>query len=362
MTAATAVAPAKLILMGEHAVVYQRPALTAAIDLWLRVRMSPRRESGIGLHLTEFKHREVTDWASIRAYADKVRDRWHRYIEHPTPETFAHMRGDDPAHLVKVALGEVERRLPDAEAPAMTVSIRTQQPIGAGFGSSAAVAVAVVQACLAVQEAEVSDETLRELVLDVERRQHGTPSGVDPATVLRGGLVWAEQTDDALDYRSVTPRSPVLNGFRVLHTGRPAESTGAVVDAVRAHRDDDPETFEGRLDRIEAATRTLRSVLAQEAASRDETLRVVREVEAELEALGVVPEPVQRIIRAVEEEGGAAKISGAGALSGSKAGPLLVYHPDPTFDPGTEFDSLTQMNVRLGAEGAHVDQDGVADA
>jgi mevalonate kinase len=358
MKTATAVAPAKLILMGEHAVVYRRPALTAAIDLWLRVTMTPRRESGVGLHLAELNHREVTDWASIRTYADTVRDRWHRYVEHPTPEAFAHMRGDDPAHLVKVALGEAERRLPDAEAPAVTVAVRTQQPIGAGFGSSAAVAVAVVQAYLAAQEAEASDEVLRELVLDVERRQHGTPSGVDPETVRRGGLVWAERTEDTLDYCSVTPRSPVLDGFRVLHTGRPAESTGTVVDAVRAHRDDDPETFEARLDRMEAATRTLRTVIAQEAAHRDETLRVVREVEAELEALGVVPEPVQRIVRAVEERGGAAKISGAGALSGSRAGPLLVYHPDPEVDLGAKFESLTEMNVRLGAEGAHVEREG----
>lgn len=359
MDVTTAAAPAKLILMGEHAVVYRRPALVAAIDLWLRVTVAPRKEGGVRLQLAELDHRETTDWASIRAYADRVREHWHRYVENPTPEAFTRMRGDDPAHLVKVALGEVERRFLDTDAPSMNVTVRTQQPIGAGFGSSAAVAVAVVQASLAAQDVTISDETLHEVVLDVERRQHGTPSGVDPATVRRGGLVWAEHREDRLSYQSVTAQSPILDTFRVFHTGTPGESTGTVVDAVRARREDDPGAFRSCLDRMEAATRRLRAVLAREEAAPDETVQIVRRIESELEALGVVPEPVRRIVRAVEAKGGAAKISGAGALSGAKAGPLLVFHPDPDVNFEDELRGLSEMSVRLGVEGAHIQQEEV---
>ena len=356
MNATTAVAPAKLILMGEHAVVYERPALVAAIDLWLRVTIMPRQTDGVELQLAELNHRTITDWASICAYANAVRDRWQRYVDNPTPAAFSRMRGDDPAHLVKVALGEAERQCSAAGRPSMNVTVHTQQPIGAGFGSSAAVAVAVVRAYLAVQNVTLGDEALHELVLDIERRQHGTPSGVDPATVRRGGLVWAEHADDRLDYQSVRARSPVLDAFRVLHTGTPDASTGTVVDAVRARREDDPAAFRTRLDRMEAATRDLRDVVPQEESAPDETVRAVRQVEAELEALGVVPGPVQRIVRAVEAKGGAAKISGAGALSGTKAGPLLVYHPDPDADLEEELGPLSELNVQLGAEGAHIQQ------
>ena len=357
MNVTTAVAPAKLILMGEHAVVYERPALVAAIDLWLRVTITPRQADGVELQLAELNHRTTTDWASICAYADAVRDRWQRYVEDPTPAAFDRMRGSDPAHLVKVALGEAERQCSAAGRPSMNVTVHTQQPIGAGFGSSAAVAVAVVRAYLAAQNVTLGDEALHELVLDIERRQHGTPSGVDPATVRRGGLVWAEHADDRLDYQSVRARSPVLDAFRVLHTGTPDASTGTVVDAVRARREDDPAAFRTRLDRMEAATRDLRDVVAREEAAPDETVRAVRRGEAELEALGVVPEPVQRIVRAVEAKGGAAKISGAGALSGTKAGPLLVYHPAPDADLEEELGPLSELNVQLGAEGAHIQQE-----
>lgn len=356
MDPVTAVAPGKIIVAGEHAVVYQRPALVAAIDRWLRVTVAPRTEPGVALHLHDLDHRAVTDAASIRDYADTVRARWHAYADDPTPHTVARMQGDDPAHLVKVALGEAMRHLGADTAPPMTVTVQSQQPVGGGFGSSAAVAVAVVQAYLAARGATVDDDTLYDLALNVERRQHGTPSGVDPATVLRGGLVWAEGTSDGLTFESVTARSPVLDAIRIVDTGTPHESTGTVVDAVRARRASDPAAFEATLDRIEHATRRLRTVLAAADPKPDATVQLLREAEAGLEALGVVPEPVQEIVRTVDDHGGAAKISGAGALSGSNAGSLLVYHPNPDAAAWNAVDSLTNVRATLGARGAHVEE------
>jgi len=355
MNAATAVAPAKLILMGEHAVVYDRPALVAAIGLWLRVTVRPRATgAGVDLHLKDLDRRVSTDWSSIRSYANTVRQRWETYASNPTAEAFAHMQGDEPAHVVKVALGETDRRLSSSLDPSLEVTVQSEQPIGAGFGSSAAVAVSVAQAYRESQGAELDDEGLYDLVLDVERRQHGTPSGVDPATILQGGVVWADHAGDQPEYRTVTRQSPVLEGFRVFDTGRPNESTGTVVDAVRERRERDPEVFCEILDRIETATRRLRSVLAETTTPHNEVLQATRHVEAGLEALGVVPEPVQRLIRTIEKGGGAAKISGAGALSGSKAGSLLVYHPDPEPDLCRELQVLPEFDVDLGVEGARV--------
>jgi len=351
MAAATVVSPAKLILMGEHAVVYGRPALITTVDLWLQVRMEPRAESGVHLHLPEMDHRETTTWSDLHAYTDAVRERWERYRKAPNPDSFAAVRGDNPAHLVKVALGEAAGRWDAVASPGLEVTVRSEQPIGAGFGSSAAVAAATVYALAVLHDLEPSREDLYPVALDVERRQHGTPSGVDPATVLHGGLLWAETTENEID--PIPLSTSVPDTLRVYHTGTPNESTGTVVDAVRAQREEDPEAFRAILDRMESATRAVRDALTDGPASPSVLRRTLRQFEEGLEALGVVPPAIQDLVRSIETKGGAAKISGAGALTGSGAGSLLVYHPDPDAALWTHLQHLSEFNVRLGVEGVH---------
>lgn len=352
-------APGKLILMGEHAAVYGRPALIAAIDLRLTARLSPRPGKEVHLDLPGLGHEEVTTWEDLRSYARAARERWSRYAGHPGPAAFQEVRGKDPAHVVKIALGEAaeEQDLPDGA----WLRIDSDLPIGSGFGSSAAAATAVVAAVLAFsagEEEAASPERIARLALEVERRQHGQPSGVDGATVLQGGVLWARRSAAGglgdLEMERIEVRSDLLSRLRVYDTGMPAESTGEVVSAVRALRERDPGRHERMLDRIEAATRALRGELEREAADPDRSLHLIRENEACLEDLGVVPEEVRSVVRRVEGEGGAAKISGAGSLSGPGAGSLLVYHPDPGRVASWEF--LRQFPfhpVHLGAPGFH---------
>ncbi|HKH46895.1 MAG TPA: hypothetical protein VKM72_19730 [Thermoanaerobaculia bacterium] len=329
-------APGKLILMGEHAAVYGRPALVAAIDLRLTARLSPLPPDEAGevhLDLPGLAHREATSWEALRAYARATHERWDRYAEHPAPAAFQEVRGKDPAHVVKIALGEAVEALGAAASGLAGASLRIDSglPIGSGFGSSAATATAVVAAVLAFASAEGTDpERLARLALEVERRQHGLPSGVDGATVLQGGVVWARRlASGEMETEPVAVRSDLLRRLRVYDTGTPAEPTGAVVAAVRALRERDPARHERTLDRMEAATRALRMQLESRDGDPDRTLHQIREHEACLEDLGVVPGEVRALARRVETEGGAAKISGAGSLSGPGAGSLLVYHPDP---------------------------------
>ncbi|NBB86706.1 MAG: hypothetical protein GVY12_10900 [Bacteroidetes bacterium] len=351
--AITVRAPGKLILMGEHAVVYERPALVTALGLWLDATIRPHTAKGVHLNLNALNHQETTSWAEVRAYSDAVRERWEAYAANPTAVAYARMRGEDPAHLAKVALGEAARRLPDPQP--VQVSVRSEQPIGAGFGSSAAVGVAVAQACLAAHGVTLGADALYDVALAIERRQHGLPSGVDPATVLRGGVVWAERNGRGLAWHAVEANREALAPFRIFDTGTPREATGTVVDAVRHRRAEAPAAFEALLDRMSDRTRTLRQVLAAtDAPPNPDTLRyLIHDFEACLEAMGVVPAPVQALIRSIENKGGAAKISGAGALTGSSAGSLLVYHPDPEAAMWDVLHDLPEINVPLGVAGAH---------
>jgi mevalonate kinase len=146
--------------------------------------------------------------------------------------------------------------------------------------------------------------------------------------------------------------SPLLGRLRVHHTGTPPEPTGAVVAAVRARRDREPAVFERLFDRMEKATRALRSELALAAERPPRVIELIREHQACLEALGVVPEPVRALVRRVEAAGGAAKVSGAGSLAGPGAGSLLVYHPHPELAAGWDFlRPFPYHAIHLGAAG-----------
>jgi mevalonate kinase len=293
-------------------------------------------------------------WREVAAYARRARVRWQDYAARPSAAAFAALRGDDPAHLVQVALGEAAGFLGEADGPPIDLAIATELPVGSGFGSSAAVAVAVVAGYLALRSAPAGFDDVEALALEVERRQHGLPSGVDTAAVLHGGLVWAEPAGlrGALAFSAFTARSPLLARLAVYDTGRPPEPTGAVVAAVRARLEADPARGRALLDRIEEATRGLAAELAAEAEDPERVRAHFGAGERALEELGVVPAPAAAVVRAVEAAGGAAKISGAGSLAGPGAGSLLAYHPRPeVLAELPELAALRRLAAPLGVEG-----------
>jgi mevalonate kinase len=347
--------------MGEHAVVYGRPALVAAVDRRLTVSLAPvssAAPTSLRLEIPDLGFLADTAWPAVREYARQARERWERYAGEPSPERFGALRGDDPLHVVKVALGEALGSLGEEAPGAGRLRIASDLPVGSGFGSSAAAAVGVIAAYLAWRAAPLDAERIERLAREVERRQHGLPSGVDAAAVLRGGILWARKAGEGLESEAVEPRSPLLSRLRVFDTGTPPESTGAVVAAVRSRRDRDPGRHERLLARIEAATRALRAELTRAAEDPPRIVELFRECEACLEELGVVPEPVRAVVRRIEAEGGAAKISGAGSLAGPGAGSLLVYHADAERLSGRPYLlPFRAYAVHLGAPGLRLETD-----
>jgi mevalonate kinase len=229
--------------------------------------------------------------------------------------------------------------------------IESTIPPGAGFGSSAALAVAVVAACRRACGDDIAPDDIARLAVSIEKHQHGRASGVDVEAVLRGGVLMCRRSDGGeLAREELPPAGRPLEAFRLFHTGAPNETTGTMVGAVRRLCEREPARVGAAFETIEAATRDGRDALVR--GDGDALVPIVRRAEAALEAIGVVPPAVLEAIRAIEADGGAAKISGAGGLTGAGAGLVLVVHPDPEWHarfavpPG-----WTAHHVRLGAQG-----------
>ncbi|MCA1827757.1 MAG: mevalonate kinase [Myxococcales bacterium] len=124
-------APGKVILLGEHAVVYGEPALAAAIDRHIQVSVEP---------------------------ADAA---------------------DAPDAFIAIAREA-------GWTGGFSVRIESQIPYGNGLGSSAALGVALARAF----KPGCSVEEAARLAMHLERAVHGKPSGVDPAVSAHGGVIF----------------------------------------------------------------------------------------------------------------------------------------------------------------------------
>jgi mevalonate kinase len=150
----TCVGFGKIILLGEHAVVYGYPALAAALDRGVTMAPVPTPAGG-PLRL------------DLRAW------------------DLAVAAGDD--HPVGKSLAAIADAL-DAGRPPLSLIGDAQVPPGAGLGSSAALAVAVARALLTHAKRPLDVATLTHAAGASETLVHGRPSGVDVALAIAGGI------------------------------------------------------------------------------------------------------------------------------------------------------------------------------
>lgn len=325
-------APGKVIITGEHAVVHDEPALVSALNKRLSVEAERTQRPFVNLRaMDNGRSRREPVWAVIEQ-ARTLQQRWQKNQQ---------SLGLAPDEYIRAAVGEVLSR---TKSFGLALSIGTELPVGAGFGSSAAAAAAIVQAVRLLAE-ESLDETTRSLSHRLERLQHGQPSGIDTQAVCQGGSFMARKEGGRLKTEAVK-NNP--DGLHVFLTGRPSEGTGELVEYVTQRRDN-PDVKAALADLGETA-RAIRSAFEDGRSFA----KPIKTAQRALETIGVVPEPVQKRVRKLEDDGLAAKISGAGARTGPAAGALLVYAPDEP--PGTlrkhrALDDTEYITSDLGGEG-----------
>lgn len=171
--------PGKIILAGEHAVVYGYPAVVASINRRLRVEARLLEEDKVVI-------KDKYDDLGLSKF------------------------------VVNECLKEVEGKYKGVE-----IMIESELPTTGGLGSSAALATGVVWAMLKDKNEEVKNQ----IVKKSEDFQHGKSSGVDQVIVREGGAMKYEK--GKFDKFEVTNLE-----FILIDSGRPEESTGEMVKQV----------------------------------------------------------------------------------------------------------------------------------
>ena len=310
--------PGKLILSGEHAVVYGAPAIVAAIARYTTVRFYPiHRSRSLRTVLKGITSGRSFPLAALDHLHDLLDRRFERFRNGDLPIKNILRRPDD---LVLYTLAQLVRQLP---LPGRTsrglpmpgrLHSESELPLGAGMGSSAAVIAATVVLYEHLLGKPLSLEERFQRIRFCERLQHGNGSAIDAAAVTYGGIHRLDrQMPQALDLG--------LTDWYWISSGIPDSSTGECVASVRARFAKDDALWRAFRDCTEAIVAALQR--------RRSPADALRENHALLKRIGVVPEATTRLIEGIERAGGGAKISGAGSIRGEKGGIVIAWHPNP---------------------------------
>ncbi|MBI5963969.1 MAG: mevalonate kinase [Chloroflexi bacterium] len=146
-------ASGKIILFGEHAVVYNRPALAVPVT---------------------------------QVHADvEVLDSPHKgiFIHAPGIDLHAELNSLPADHPIASVILKLFQRFGISQNPNLEINISSTIPVASGLGSGAAVSVALIRALSSRLSHSLSDDEVNALAFEIEKLHHGTPSGIDNTVI-----------------------------------------------------------------------------------------------------------------------------------------------------------------------------------
>jgi len=271
----TGIGYGKVILLGEHSVVYGRHAIACPIPLTMQAVVEDH-DKGVELLIP----------------------RWG--IEYQLAKPPEQRRSFEKASgLIMDRLGLSDQ--------GMRIEVFPDVPRGMGMGGSAALAVAIIRALDLHYRLGLTDEEINDLAYQSEKVAHGQPSGIDNTIATYGKpLIFRMGTPPLVESLNIPePLSLVLGMTRT------EGLTARTVLNVREARDRQPQLYDKIFDDIDAL------VLQSITAIQNKDLRTLGELmnvcQGLLNALQVSTPEIERLIGIARKAGAlGAKLTGGG--------------------------------------------------
>ena len=266
-------APGSLMLMGEHAVLHGKRALVCAVNKRMRVTLTPRTDDVLRIES------ELGEAVSER-----------HAIEIAPPFTF-----------VWTALKDVAADLPGG----CDIEIESDFSSTIGFGSSAAVTVAVLAALDAWRDMPLDRTYIHQRARQIIQSVQGCGSGADAAASVYGGIVeYCVDPFKLEPLHAIHPITVIYSGYKT--------PTPEVIKKVEEDKRARPFLFDGFYYEIGECVRQ-----AVDAICRDEWAELgelFNRNQALMGAIGVSDDTLEEIVLALREQPGilGTKISGSG--------------------------------------------------
>lgn len=280
-------ASGKIILFGEHAVVYGRPAIAVPVTQVRATATITAGRPGSGLML------DLPDIGQQLSVA-----------EQPTLSPLA--------HVARLAADQL--RL--ATLPDWRITLRSTIPMASGLGSGAAAATAIVRAMAVGAGRQLSPSHVSALVYESETLFHGQASGIDNNVIAYEQPVWFMRGQAPQPFRIGQAFTIVIGDTGV------ASSTRLTVGDVRIGWQAEPARFEALFDGVASIVHSARRAIeggdvAALGPLMDENHRL-------LQTMGVSSPELDALCQAAHNAGA----SGAKLSGGGRGGNMIVLAPD----------------------------------
>ncbi|MDP7079424.1 MAG: mevalonate kinase [Candidatus Undinarchaeales archaeon] len=333
--------PGKVYLIGEHAVVYGKPAIIAAVGRRVTVNAEPADR----VQIIDNQMGSEMDWSVDECLiaGRRANELWKAgNAAGDFTELFQFTKGDA---FKRAAIGTFMNEFGVSSGCALT--IESSIPLGSGLGSSSALSVALAAVVAELNGLSVPREEVNRLAYLAERYKHGRPSGGDNTACCYGGLVWFRKDTPENVIRSLKEEVPYsLEDFVLVYIKEPERTTGELVSHVRSL---DPAVRDPLVDDISEATHMMRTALK----GRDvgSVAGLIDRAWDDLAGLGLSVPEADELVARIRAAGGAAKLCGA-----CGGGIMLVHSTDRArLDQVIKDAGYEPWETELGVEGLRVE-------
>lgn len=277
---ASARAPGKIILTGEHFVVLGAPAVAMAINLYAHATAKGIREKKLKV--------EANIPLSLLGRDEDASRLDTRMLLEP----FRLAARDSLDYVGKRDAG-------------VSVEVDCEIPVGAGLGSSAATSVAIIAATSRAYGERLEKEKICQIAFGPESYLHGSPSGVDQATSTYGGIIQFSKPEKVK--RLNMKRIPSL----LVCDTKVHRSTKSLVGSVVKRAKSENEFFRSHLEEVSQISNSAVKAL-RKGDDRELGLLMNRNHEL-LVQIGVSHPMLDKLVKVARKEGAmGAKLTGAG--------------------------------------------------
>lgn len=285
MKSITVSAPGKLMLFGEHAVVYDKPSIVTAVNQRISIVAKGNEEPVFKLNAPDV---DINNYSKLMTHLGEGEiPKGAKFVEFATRNFFKKYASDIPKHSgVKLE----------------TVS---QFKSTFGFGSSSASAVCTVKALAEIFKPELTEKEIFDIAYQTVLDVQGVGSGFDLAAAIYGGTIYFLTGGKTIQPLAIS-HLPLIIGY----TGVKAD-TATIVKEVKARFVDKQEELSKIYDGIEKIVKD--AIIAFKENNLKKLGELMNQNQTYLEQLGVSTNKLSSMINASRNAGAyGAKLSGAG--------------------------------------------------